>query len=98
MNAQDMVGRTYKHFKGSVYKVVGVHSMQHHYSGVPNQDGVIVVRYIRMQTPDGGWDSSNEEFLRPLEDWEDKVWWPTAGKALKRFMPILEALKAEALI
>lgn len=90
------VGMTYKHFKGGVYKVLAVRKMQHHFVGVPSWQGLPVVEYIRVMWPDGGWDNSAEVFLRPVEDWEAQVEWPTAGRVMKRFVPIIEALDAEA--
>ena len=91
MRLERMVGMVFRHFKGGVYKVVGIHKMQHHYEGVPGRQGLLVVRYTRILYPDGGWDTSGEEYLRPLEDWEALVMWPT-GEMKKRFVPIYEAL------
>lgn len=96
MKPEKMIGMVFKHFKGGVYKVLGVHRMQHHYEGVPDGQGLLVVRYSRLVHPEGGWDTSGEEFLRPLEDWEAPVEWPTAGKVMKRFVPIFEAIDAES--
>lgn len=95
MDTKRMIGMVFKHFKGGVYKVTGIHKMQHHYEGVADGQGLLVVRYTRILYPDGGWDTSGEEFLRPLEDWEAPVEWPTTGKVMKRFVPILEAMEAE---
>ena len=93
MNPKEMVGMVFKHFKGGTYRVTGVHKMQHHWEGVPGGQGLLVVRYTRILYPDGGWDTSGEEFLRPLEDWEAKVWWPTLGREDKRFIPIISAFE-----
>ena len=88
MFCRNMVGMTFKHFKGGVYKVVGVHSMQHHWEGVPEGQGLVVVRYVRVQKADGSWDDSGEEYLRPFSDWEAQVVCPNTGKIVPRFRPI----------
>lgn len=66
MFCRNMVGMTFKHFKGGEYKVEGVHSMQHHWEGVPDGQGLVVVRYVRVQKADGSWDDSGEEYLQPF--------------------------------
>lgn len=88
-----VVGMTYMHFKGGVYKVVGTHYMQHHFEGVPDGQGLEVVRYVRVMTANGAWENRGEEYLRPLIDWEAPVEWPN-GKIMPRFVPIQVALDA----
>lgn len=89
MDTKRMVGMVFKHFKGGIYKVTGIHKMQHHFPGVEGGQGLLVVRYTRILYPDGGWDTSGEEFLRPLEDWEAPVEWPTTGEGNEEVYPHL---------
>lgn len=86
-----VVGQVYKHFKGGVYKVTGLHWMQHHWEGVHGGNEVLVVRYVRVMDAMGRWENRGEEWLRPVEDWQTEVIWPHGGKA-PRFTPIAMAL------
>lgn len=83
------VGQTYKHFKGGIYKVLGIHKLEHHWEGYHGGSDV-VVRYVRVMDASGKWDNSGQEFLRPLEDWEALVEWPH-GERAPRFTHIVRA-------
>ena len=89
-----VVGQIYKHFKGGIYKVVGLHWMQHHWDAVHGGQEVLVVRYVRVMDAAGRWENRGEEWLRPVEDWQAEVEWPHGGRA-QRFLPIAMALDLE---
>lgn len=53
------VGSLYRHYKGSVYQLIGI--------GKNERDLTVVVLYKRFDTPD------NQIWVRPLEEWHQLV-------------------------
>lgn len=77
-------GMVLRHFKGGVYQVLGECWLAT--TGGQNLAGPYV-RYVKLADADGKFVNSGVEYLRALQEFQDRVEWPN-GLIGPRFIPI----------